>query len=93
MKRYNDCIMENSECPGCSLSNYGMDCHNNPAHPIAYFRSVSGLSQQQLSDKSGIVRQQIAKYETGERRIDTAQARTVLRLARALGVTVEDVIE
>lgn len=93
MKRYNDCVMQNSECRKCSLSSYELDCHGNPAHALAYFRKLRKFSQQQLSDSSGVVRQQIAKYETSERDLACAQAMTVLRLARALGVSVEDLID
>ncbi len=92
MKRYEDCIMTDSECRKCSLSSYGRDCRNAPVHPLAYYRSLKGLSQYDLADKSGVARPQIARYETGERDLNTAQAVTVRNLARALDVSMEDLM-
>lgn len=92
MKRYTDCIMQNSECRKCSLSSYERDCHNNPAHPLAYYRGLKGMSQQRLADESGVIRQQIARYETDERDLAGAQVKTVIKLARVLGVAVEDLV-
>lgn len=53
-------------------------------------RRTIGLSQAQLAEKTGIKIGTIRKLESGERSIMKAQLDTVLPLARALGMTVED---
>lgn len=54
---------------------------------LKYYRERKGLTQTQLSEKSGVGVGSIQKYETGERNIKTARACTVLRVAQALGIS------
>ncbi len=55
-------------------------------------REKAGLSQGGLSKASGVNVQMIQHYEQGFRDINKAQAVTVLKLARALGCQMEDLI-
>lgn len=56
-------------------------------------RLERGLSQSQLSKASGVSCSMIQFYEQGRRDINRAEAYTVYKLARALGCTVEDLLE
>jgi transcriptional regulator with XRE-family HTH domain len=53
-------------------------------------RRAAGLTQTQLAEKAGIKIGTIRKLESGERSIMKAQLDTILPLARALNVTVEE---
>ena len=55
---------------------------------VRAIRARRGISQQVLADRAGLSRGAIAKYENGERPIDSR--RTLLALASALGVTIGD---
>ncbi|WP_280397575.1 helix-turn-helix domain-containing protein [Nocardia carnea] len=55
---------------------------------VRQIRARRGISQQVLADRAGMSRGAIAKYENGERPVDSR--RTLLALAAALGVTVGD---
>ena len=57
------------------------------------YRRAAGLSQAQLAEKAGIKVGTIQKLESGERSIGKSQVDTVLPLAKALGVTVEQLVE
>ena len=56
-------------------------------------REEAGISQAKLAEISGVSPRMIPKYETGEKDINKAQALTVFKLAEALGVKVEDLLE
>ena len=58
-------------------------------NPLTVFRELRGLSKIALGKASGVHRVQIADIETGRGKGSTA---TVAALARALGVTVEDLL-
>lgn len=90
--RYADCQREDGDCYACSLSSYGRDCHNNPANILAFYRCAAGLSQSQLAEKSGVSVRVLQNYEQGTRDLKKAAAETVLRLAQAVGKTVEDLL-
>lgn len=53
-------------------------------------RKSRGLSQEQLAAKAGMVREQIARYETGARKSPLAPA--MRRLADALDVSVSELV-
>lgn len=55
---------------------------------IKEVRQALGMSQEQLSVKSGVSRVTISTLESGVRDITTTK--TLLKIAMALGVTVED---
>lgn len=56
-------------------------------------RLEHGLSQSQLSDKSGVNVRMIQQYECKNRNINKAQFDTVCKLASALSVKAEDLRE
>ena len=56
-------------------------------------RRAAGLSQQDLSDESGVKITTIQKLESGANDIMGAKVATVLALARALGTTVEELVK
>ena len=56
---------------------------------IAGFRKDHNMTQQQLADLIGVAQQVIGSWEVGRRRVQVAQ---LPPLARALAVTVEDLI-
>jgi transcriptional regulator with XRE-family HTH domain len=56
---------------------------------IATARKAQGMTQTQLADELGISQQVVASYEVGRRRVQLA---LLPHLARALAVTIEDLI-
>ena len=56
-------------------------------------RQESGMSQSELSEKSGVKLSALQKLESGVNDIHGAKVITVYALAQALGCTVEDLID
>ena len=56
-------------------------------------RKTSGMSQRELSEKSGISLRSIQQYEQKAKDINKAAVDSILALANALGCKVEDLIE
>ena len=56
-------------------------------------RTAAGFSQSQLAELSGMSLRSLHHYEQGTRDINKAQGQTLLTLARALNVTIEDILE
>lgn len=56
---------------------------------IKEVREQKGITQQELAEKSGIARATIWKLETGSSEVTTTK--TLVALAKALGVSVEDI--
>lgn len=56
-------------------------------------REQAGLSQAELSEKSGVSLRSIQMYEQKNKDINKAQMISVIRLARALGCSAEDLLE
>lgn len=56
-------------------------------------RRATGLSQQDLSTKSGVKLTTIQKLESGANDLMGAKVGTVLALAKALETTVEDLVK
>ena len=79
-------------CGVCSLSSRGLDCHNNKINNVLYNRSVMGMTQQDLADKSGINIRQIQKYESGECDIGNMTLKNAVSLARALECSAEELM-
>lgn len=92
MKRYQDCIRTDGMCGACSLSSRGMDCHNNRINSILYNRSVMGLTQRVLAEKSGVGIRQIQKYESGEYDTGNMTLKNAIALAKALECEVKDLL-
>lgn len=66
---------------------------NATATRLGNLRRAAGLSQQELSEKSGVKITTLQKLESGVNDIMGAKVCTVLALARTLGITVEELIE
>lgn len=56
-------------------------------------RKELGWSQHELAKQSGVNVRMIQYYEQGYKDIKKAQVQTVQKLARALGCTIEDLIQ
>ncbi|WP_169811156.1 helix-turn-helix domain-containing protein [Nocardia amamiensis] len=70
------------------MSDYQQDGGRYVGRQVRAVRARRGITQQVLADRVGVSRGAIAKYENGERPIDSR--RTLLALASALGVTIGD---
>ena len=55
-------------------------------------RFRDGMTLESLSEKSGIPFQNISRWERGERDIANASGKLLLKLAKALGVTIEELV-
>ena len=60
---------------------------------LAELREAAGLSQTQLSAKSGVHPQMISKWERGDRDLRRAAFASVLALADALGVDPRELLK
>ena len=56
-------------------------------------RETSGLTQAELSRISGVNLRSLQDYEQGHKPIQSAKGETLLRLSRALGYTIEDILK
>ena len=64
-----------------------------PETRLKRVRSAYGCSQSRLSEMSGVGLRSIQMYEQRRKDINKAEAESVLRLARALGCEIEDLME
>lgn len=64
-----------------------------PETNLKRIRTVYGCSQAELASLSGVSLRSGQMYEQRHKDINKAGAETVFRLAKALGCTVEDLIE
>ena len=60
---------------------------------LAEIRKSKYLSQNELVRVSGVSRSVITKYESGERDINKASGKILLKLATALSCKIEDLLE
>lgn len=65
------------------------DCKTN----LQSYRISQMLTQEELASRANVNVRTLQDYEQGRKSINSARADTVLRLAEALGVTVEDILE
>ena len=56
-------------------------------------RKAAGLSQRQLADRAGVSVRALQHYEQGSLDINKAAAEQVYRLARALGCSIEELLD
>ena len=56
-------------------------------------RTAKGYSQKQLAELSGVSLRSIQMYEQRQKDINKAQSDSLFRLAKALGCTMEDLLE
>ena len=64
-----------------------------PETNLKRIRNLSGLSQQQLADLSGVSVRQIQLFEQRQRDINQTRAIDILKLSRVLGCKNEDLLE
>lgn len=64
-----------------------------PECRLKKLRESRGLSQQELANISGVKLRSIQMYEQRVNDIDKAQAQAVFKLSRAIGCTMEDLLE
>ena len=57
------------------------------------YRKKAGLTQPELAEKAGISHRTLQDYEQGQKPLEGARAITVLKIAKVLGCTIEDLIE
>lgn len=56
-------------------------------------RKIKGMSQKELSERSGVNIRLIQDYEQGHKQINNAKAITVYKLSEALGCNVWEILE
>jgi len=61
--------------------------------PLARIRRERGMTQAQLAEATGMPFQAISRLERGAREIGNTRGETLLRLAQALGTTVDELIK
>lgn len=66
---------------------------NEKPSKLSVIRKARGFTQQQLADSSGVALRMVQLYEQRQNDIGKAQAGVVIRLAKALGCEVEDLVE
>ena len=66
------------------------DARKSKLHTI---RKARGFTQQKLSDASGVALRMVQLYEQKQNDLSKAQVNVVIRLAKALGCEVEDLID
>jgi len=66
---------------------------NRTRTKLAWIRTMRGMSQKQLAEKAGCSIWSIRHFECGHRRIDTATAELVWKLATALETSMESLLE
>ena len=59
---------------------------------LKHYRQQAGITQAELAERAGVGVRMVQHYEQGSKSLEKTAATTVLHLARALGVTVEDLI-
>ena len=60
---------------------------------LKMIRQTAGFSQKELSEISGVPLRTIQQYEQGQKNINSAKAETVLKLAKVLECSAEDLME
>lgn len=69
---------------------YKREHKKSSGHLLKYYRSIWGLSQKQLSEKSGVSLRMIQLYEQGQNDLAKASVAVVDNLAKALGCQARD---
>lgn len=59
---------------------------------LKFLRNRAGLTQKELSSKSGVAQQKIATYENTES-LQNITIGNIQRIAQALNVTIDDIIK
>lgn len=64
-----------------------------PDTNLKQLRTLSGMSQAELAEQSGISKRTIQQYEQRQKDINKAQSETLLKLSRALNCRMEELLE
>ena len=91
-RKYSDCQRPDGDCTVCSLVSYGRDCHNSPITKLEWARRMAGMTQAELSAKSGVNIRQIQRVEIGEAETGNMTAQNLLAIADALGVDIRELL-
>lgn len=91
-RKYADCQRQDGDCTQCSLVNYGRDCRNNKITNLEWHRLASQISQKDLAEAAGMNVRQIQRIENGEGSMGNVTLSNALALAKALGVSPEELI-
>lgn len=91
-RKYGDCQRQDGDCTQCSLVNYGLDCRNRPISKLEWARLAAGLGQKELAQRSGVNVRYIQNVELGKSEAGNMTARNLLAIAKALGVSADDLI-
>lgn len=91
-RKYSDCQRPDGDCTVCSLVSYGRDCHNRPITKLEWARRMAGMTQAELSAKSGVNIRQIQRVEIGEAETGNMTAQNLLAIADALGVDIRELL-
>lgn len=65
----------------------------NPANNLAYYRTISGLSQSELAKAVDISTRTLQDYEQGTKSINGARAITLYKMSHVLGTDMESLLE
>lgn len=74
-------------------STYQVMCIKENLTNLKALRTAKGLSQSQLAELADVSLRAIQAYEQKEKDINKAQAGTLLKIARVLNCTIEDLLE
>ena len=91
-RKYSDCQRADGDCTVCSLVSYGRDCRNRPITKLEWARRMAGMTQAELSAKSGVNIRQIQRVEIGEAETGNLTAQNLLAIADALGVDIRELL-
>ena len=64
-----------------------------PDTNLKMIRSLSGMSQAELAEQSGVSKRTIQQYEQRQKDINKAQSETLLKLSRVLNCQMEELLE
>ena len=78
---------------GPTSTNTDVDDYSTSAAGLKTIRENRGISQVELAALSGVKLRSIQMYEQKVNDIDKAQARTLYKLSRVLGCSIEDLLE
>ena len=91
-RKYADCQRADGNCSACPLAAHWCDCHNRPISKVEWYRRAAGLTQEQLSEVSGVYARQIRRGELGEADPGNLTLKNALALADALGISARDLL-
>lgn len=91
-RKYGDCQRQDGNCTLCSLVSYGRDCRNRPITKLEWARLAAGISQKELSERSGVGVKYIQHVEHGKGEAGNMAARNIIALSEALGVNPKELI-